>query len=144
LFSKLCSTDTSIWRHVLCVRHWYDTDIHGYLNSITSTFFNYYYCVSVNIVIVFALHSCKVYIKNIYMIYGLVYWIGWLRSFIADYGVPFLVVVWTVVSFSVPRKIPSEIPRRLVAPLAWESTSLHHWTVIKVIHVELRPCLEFR
>jgi hypothetical protein len=78
------------------------------------------------------------------MIYGLVYWIGWLRSFIADYGVPFLVVVWTVVSFSVPRKIPSEIPRRLVAPLAWESTSLHHWTVIKVIHVELRPYLEFR
>ncbi|KAK2432502.1 HCO3- transporter family [Trifolium repens] len=59
------------------------------------------------------------------------YGTGWLRSFIADYGVPFLVVVWTVVSFSVPRKIPSEIPRRLVAPLAWESTSLHHWTVIK-------------
>lgn len=62
------------------------------------------------------------------------YWTGWLRSFIADYGVPFMVVVWTVVSFSVPRKLPSEIPRRLVAPLAWESTSLHHWTVVKVIH----------
>lgn len=54
------------------------------------------------------------------------YGTGWLRSFIADYGVPFLVVVWTCVSFSVPSKIPSEIPRRLVAPLAWESTSLHH------------------
>ncbi|PNY17407.1 boron transporter 4-like protein, partial [Trifolium pratense] len=59
------------------------------------------------------------------------YGTGWLRSFIADYGVPFLVVVWTVVSFSVPSKIPYEIPRRLVAPLAWESTSLHHWTVIQ-------------
>ncbi|XP_058734412.1 boron transporter 4 [Vicia villosa] len=59
------------------------------------------------------------------------YGTGWLRSFIADYGVPFLVVVWTFVSFSGPREIPSEIPRRLVAPLAWESTSLHHWTVIK-------------
>lgn len=69
------------------------------------------------------------------ILYSLVYyWTGWLRSFIADYGVPFMVVVWTVVSFSVPRKLPSEIPRRLVAPLAWESTSLHHWTVVKVIH----------
>jgi len=56
---------------------------------------------------------------------------------IADYGVPFLVVVWTVLSFSVPRKIPSEIPRRLVAPLAWESASLYHWTVIRVIYFDL-------
>ncbi|KAJ1429108.1 Bicarbonate transporter, C-terminal [Sesbania bispinosa] len=59
------------------------------------------------------------------------YGTGWLRSFIADYGVPFMVVVWTAMSFGVPRKLPSEIPRRLVAPLAWESASLHHWTVIK-------------
>ncbi|WJX42810.1 Boron transporter 4 [Trifolium repens] len=59
------------------------------------------------------------------------YGTGWLRSFIADYGVPFMVVVWTAVSFAVPSTIPSEIPRRLIAPLAWESTSLHHWTVIK-------------
>jgi hypothetical protein len=57
------------------------------------------------------------------------------------YGVPFMVVVWTAVSFAVPSKIPSEIPRRLIAPLAWESTSLHHWAVIKVINVELKPCL---
>lgn len=62
-----------------------------------------------------------------------VYWEGWLRSFIADYGVPFLVVVWTALSFTVvASKVPSGVPRRLVAPLAWESASFHHWTVIKV------------
>ncbi|CAK9311208.1 unnamed protein product [Citrullus colocynthis] len=56
---------------------------------------------------------------------------GWLRSFIADYGVPLMVVVWTALSFSVPTKIPSGVPRRLVSPLPWESASLYHWTVIK-------------
>ncbi|CAI8611854.1 unnamed protein product [Vicia faba] len=55
-----------------------------------------------------------------------------LRGFIADYGVPFMVVVWTALSFVVvSSKVPSGVPRRLVAPLAWESASLHHWTVIK-------------
>ncbi|TKY48108.1 Boron transporter 4 [Spatholobus suberectus] len=59
------------------------------------------------------------------------YGTGWFRSFIADYGVPFMVVVWTGLSFIVPSKVPSGVPRRLTSPLAWESTSLHHWTVIK-------------
>ncbi|KAJ1413425.1 Bicarbonate transporter, C-terminal [Sesbania bispinosa] len=59
------------------------------------------------------------------------YGTGWFRSFIADYGVPLMVVVWTALSFTVPSKLPSGVPRRLIAPLAWESTSLHHWTVIK-------------
>ncbi|KAL4583959.1 hypothetical protein LXL04_008547 [Taraxacum kok-saghyz] len=56
---------------------------------------------------------------------------GRLRSFIADYGVPLMVVVWTAVSFSVPSKIPSGVPRRLFSPLLWESESRYHWTVIK-------------
>ncbi|KAL2332435.1 hypothetical protein Fmac_020016 [Flemingia macrophylla] len=56
---------------------------------------------------------------------------GWIRCFIADYGVPFMVVVWTGLSFIVPSKVPSGVPRRLTSPLAWESTSLQHWTVIK-------------
>ncbi|MFQ6644311.1 hypothetical protein Gotur_018152 [Gossypium turneri] len=34
-------------------------------------------------------------------------------------------------SFSVPSKVPSGVPRRLFSPLAWESASLQHWTVIK-------------
>ncbi|KAJ7951857.1 putative Boron transporter [Quillaja saponaria] len=59
------------------------------------------------------------------------YGTGWFRSFIADYGVPLMVLVWTALSFSVPSKVPSGVPRRLFGPLAWESSSLHHWTVIK-------------
>lgn len=59
------------------------------------------------------------------------YGTGWMRSFIADYGVPLMVVLWTAVSFGVPGKIPSELPRRLVCPLPWEAKSLYHWTVIK-------------
>ncbi|XP_022153670.1 boron transporter 4 [Momordica charantia] len=59
------------------------------------------------------------------------YGTGWLRTFIADYGVPLMVLVWTALSFSVPSKVPSGVPRRFHSPLAWQSTSLHHWTVVK-------------
>ncbi|GAB4842044.1 Boron transporter 4 [Ancistrocladus abbreviatus] len=59
------------------------------------------------------------------------YGTGCLRSFIADYGVPLMVVIWTALSFTVPRKAPSGVPRRLFSPLPWDSESLHHWTVIK-------------
>ncbi|KAL8117303.1 boron transporter 4 isoform X1 [Apium graveolens] len=59
------------------------------------------------------------------------YGTGLLRSFIADYGVPLMVVVWTALSFSGPSKLPSGVPRRLFSPLAWESASIHHWTVIQ-------------
>ncbi|XP_028052308.1 boron transporter 4-like [Camellia sinensis] len=57
---------------------------------------------------------------------------GWQRSFIADYGVPCMVLVWSALSFSVPTRIPSGVPRRLFSPLPWVSPSLRHWTVIKV------------
>ncbi|KAL6331216.1 hypothetical protein AAG906_009644 [Vitis piasezkii] len=59
------------------------------------------------------------------------YGTGWSRGFIADYGVPLMVLVWTALSFSVPSKVPSGVPRRLFSPLPWESASLQHWTVIK-------------
>ncbi|XWS16416.1 hypothetical protein CRYUN_Cryun34aG0085600 [Craigia yunnanensis] len=59
------------------------------------------------------------------------YGTGWFRSLIADYGVPLMVVLWTALSFSVPSKFPSGVPRRLFSPLPWESVSLEHWTVIK-------------
>ncbi|KAJ0987941.1 hypothetical protein J5N97_006297 [Dioscorea zingiberensis] len=59
------------------------------------------------------------------------YGTGWLRSFIADYGVPLMVLVWTAMSYAVPNKVPSGVPRRLFTPLPWESKSLHHWTVAK-------------
>ncbi|XP_058201804.1 probable boron transporter 6 isoform X1 [Rhododendron vialii] len=56
---------------------------------------------------------------------------GWLRSFIADYGVPLMVLLWTALSYSVPGKVPSGVPRRLFCPLPWEAGSLYHWTVVK-------------
>ncbi|KAL8105008.1 hypothetical protein AgCh_028970 [Apium graveolens] len=59
------------------------------------------------------------------------YGTGWFRSFIADYGVPLMVVVWTALSYSVPGKIPSGVPRRLFSPLPWDSSSIYHWTVIE-------------
>ncbi|XP_052486801.1 boron transporter 4 [Gossypium raimondii] len=59
------------------------------------------------------------------------YGTGWFRSFIAEYGVPLMVVCWTALSYTVPRKVNSGIPRRLFCPLLWEPESLPHWTVIK-------------
>jgi hypothetical protein len=58
---------------------------------------------------------------------------GWQRTLVADYGVPLLVIIWTAMSYSLPSKIPSGIPRRLFTPLPWEPKSLQHWTVAKVI-----------
>ncbi|KAG8636307.1 hypothetical protein MANES_16G118700v8 [Manihot esculenta] len=59
------------------------------------------------------------------------YGTGWLRSFIADYGVPLMVLLWTLMSYSVPNKVPAGVPRRLDCPLLWDSVSVYHWTVIK-------------
>ncbi|KAG5244345.1 boron transporter [Salix suchowensis] len=58
------------------------------------------------------------------------YGTGWLRGFIADYGVPLMVLLWTALSYAGPRKVPSGIPRRVHVPLLWDSESLEHWTVI--------------
>ncbi|XP_042496241.1 boron transporter 4-like [Macadamia integrifolia] len=59
------------------------------------------------------------------------YGTGCIRSFIADYGVPLIVLVWTTLSFSVPGKVPSGVPRRLNSPLPWDSGSLYNFTVIE-------------
>ncbi|KAJ7978862.1 Boron transporter like [Quillaja saponaria] len=59
------------------------------------------------------------------------YGTGWLRSLIADYGVPLLVLAWSALSSAVPSRVPSGVPRKLVSPLPWEAESLQHWTVIK-------------
>ncbi|WJX16301.1 putative boron transporter 7 [Trifolium repens] len=59
------------------------------------------------------------------------YGTGWIRGMIADYGVPLMVVFWTALSYTIPSKVPSGVPRRLFCPLPWEPASLYHWTVIK-------------
>ena len=54
-----------------------------------------------------------------------------LRGFIADYGVPMMVVIWTAISYIMPSNVPNGVPRRLFCPLPWEHASLYHWTVVK-------------
>ncbi|KAG6497944.1 hypothetical protein ZIOFF_045850 [Zingiber officinale] len=56
---------------------------------------------------------------------------GWFRSFIADYGVPFMVLLWTAMSYAIPKEVETGVPRRLFTPLPWDPKSLHHWTVAK-------------
>lgn len=59
------------------------------------------------------------------------YGTGWLRGFVADYGVPLMVIFWTALSFSLPSKVPNGVPRRLYCPLPSGYASLYHWTVVK-------------
>ncbi|KAH9786932.1 Boron transporter 1 [Citrus sinensis] len=59
------------------------------------------------------------------------YGTGWLRSVIADYGVPLMVVVWTGVSYIPSGDVPKGIPRRLFSPNPWSPGAYENWTVIK-------------
>ncbi|GLJ12236.1 hypothetical protein SUGI_0187020 [Cryptomeria japonica] len=58
------------------------------------------------------------------------YGTGWLRGFIADYGVPVMVVVWTGVSYIPSSSVPEGIPRRLFSPNPWSPGAYDNWTVI--------------
>ncbi|XP_022883663.1 probable boron transporter 2 [Olea europaea var. sylvestris] len=59
------------------------------------------------------------------------YGTGWLRGFIADYGVPLMVLVWTAVSYMPANDVPRGIPRRLYSPNPWSAGAYSNWTVIK-------------
>ncbi|KAK8611900.1 hypothetical protein V6N13_131938 [Hibiscus sabdariffa] len=59
------------------------------------------------------------------------YGTGWLRSFIADYGVPLMVLVWTAVSYIPSGSVPKGVPRRLLSPDPWSPGAYENWTVIK-------------
>ncbi|KAK3194354.1 hypothetical protein Dsin_025664 [Dipteronia sinensis] len=56
---------------------------------------------------------------------------GWLRSLIADYGVPLMVLVWTAISYIPSGSVPQGIPRRLFSPNPWSPGAYDNWTVIK-------------
>ncbi|KAI4335046.1 hypothetical protein L6164_013729 [Bauhinia variegata] len=56
---------------------------------------------------------------------------GSLRSLIADYGVPLMVLLWTGVSYIPAGTIPKGIPRRLFSPYPWSPGAYENWTVIK-------------
>ncbi|KAH6798052.1 HCO3- transporter family [Perilla frutescens var. hirtella] len=59
------------------------------------------------------------------------YGTGWLRGFIADYGVPLMVLVFTAISYIPANDVPKGIPRRLVSPNPWSAGAYSNWTVIK-------------
>ncbi|BFG32553.1 hypothetical protein CerSpe_188270 [Prunus speciosa] len=59
------------------------------------------------------------------------YGAGWLRGFIADYGVPLMVLVWTAVSYIPVNDVPRGIPRRLFSPNPWSPGAYSNWTVVK-------------
>ncbi|XP_030948308.1 probable boron transporter 2 [Quercus lobata] len=56
---------------------------------------------------------------------------GSLRSLIADYGVPLMVLVWTAVSYIPSGSVPKGIPRRLFSPNPWSPGAYENWTVVK-------------
>lgn len=56
---------------------------------------------------------------------------GWLRGFIADYGVPLMVLVWTGISYIPSKNVPHGIPRRLFSPNPWSPGAYENWTVIR-------------
>ncbi|KAL2340907.1 hypothetical protein Fmac_008847 [Flemingia macrophylla] len=59
------------------------------------------------------------------------YGTGWLRGFIADYGVPLMVLIWTGVSYIPYNEVPRGIPRRLFSPNPWSPGAYSNWTVVK-------------
>ncbi|KAE8725388.1 putative boron transporter 3 [Hibiscus syriacus] len=57
--------------------------------------------------------------------------LGSLRGFVADYGVPLMVLVWTAASYIPSGSIPKGIPRRLFSPDPWSPGAYENWTVMK-------------
>ncbi|KAL8138569.1 hypothetical protein V2J09_004570 [Rumex salicifolius] len=58
------------------------------------------------------------------------YGTGAFRSFLADFGLPLWILIWTALSYAIPSNVADGIPRRLVSPhYPWEQ--LYHWTVVK-------------
>ncbi|OVA20738.1 Bicarbonate transporter [Macleaya cordata] len=59
------------------------------------------------------------------------YGTGSLRGFIADYGVPLMVLVWTAISYIPVNDVPRGIPRRLFSPNPWSPGAYSNWIVVK-------------
>ncbi|KAL2932396.1 Boron transporter 4 [Bienertia sinuspersici] len=55
------------------------------------------------------------------------YGTGLIRNFIANFGVPMMVVAWAGLSYAIPSKVPSGVPRRLFSPHPWNSWD--SWTI---------------
>lgn len=55
---------------------------------------------------------------------------GGLRSFLADYGVPLMVVAWSGVSYVLEDATPEGVPRRLSLPNAWHEDARRNWDAV--------------
>lgn len=55
---------------------------------------------------------------------------GGLRSFLADYGVPLMVVAWSAVSYALEDATPDGVPRRLSLPNAWHEDARRNWDAV--------------
>ncbi|KAH7414998.1 hypothetical protein KP509_14G022700 [Ceratopteris richardii] len=55
----------------------------------------------------------------------------WLRKFLADYGVPMLVLIWSAISFAPSPHVPEGIPRRLSSLSPWDKDATKSWRVVK-------------
>ena len=58
------------------------------------------------------------------------YFRGWIRSFLADYGVPLLVIVWSAVGYCVYRGTPMGVPRQAIIYNTWDVKN--NWAVARV------------
>ncbi|KAH7314449.1 hypothetical protein KP509_21G003300 [Ceratopteris richardii] len=56
---------------------------------------------------------------------------GCFRGFVADYGVPLMVLIWTCISYASAGHAPMGIPRRLYSPNPWSSSASKNWTIIR-------------
>jgi hypothetical protein len=68
---------------------------------------------------------------------------GWVRSFLADYGVPLMVVAWSGLAYAIAKPSPGGLPRRVQMPNTWDVKTT--WTVAGVRTAEpprhpLRQC----
>jgi hypothetical protein len=54
---------------------------------------------------------------------------GSVRSLLADYGVPLMVLVWTGASYALQDATPEGIPRRLALPDPWEAAGRDNFQV---------------
>lgn len=61
------------------------------------------------------------------------YGTGKFRGFMADYGVPLMVLAWTGLSYAPFGRVPQGIPRRLFSPNPWSHEARRNWTIIQVL-----------
>ena len=66
------------------------------------------------------------------------YFRGWARSLLADYGVPLLVVIWSAVGYCIYKGTPNGVPMQAIIYNTWDVKN--NWSVARVSS-RLRPAL---